>query len=231
MKKKGAEDKPVYQGKLKIHKRDLNERQEFILNLMLTKDTRIVFVDGVAGTSKTYLATLASLLLVSSGKCSSIKYIRSAVECAASRIGFLPGTVEDKIDGYLEPLMDKLNELMAKDDYVTLMASGKITGHPVSFLRGLNWRSSAIIVDEAQNLTRKELLTIMTRISDHSKMFIVGDSMQEDIKDSGFREVTSMFHNGQSHDKGIHCIGLTNKDIVRDGIVQYIIETFQSYKK
>jgi phosphate starvation-inducible PhoH-like protein len=210
---------------LSIHQRQLNEKQKQFLELAMDKTTKIVFVSGPAGTSKTYMAIYAALTLLNQRRVSDLIYIRSAVESSEAKLGFLPGETEDKMAPYLAPLLDKLTELLPKGDIDYLKKDGRVSSIPVGFLRGLNWNTKVIISDEAQNMTFKELFTLITRTGEFSKVFILGDPEQSDINGkSGFVRMMSYFDDEESKANGIQVFKFTDDDIVRSGLVQFIIK-------
>ena len=208
-----------------IFQRELNEKQKQFLELAQDKATKIVFVSGPAGTSKTYMAVYHALQLLNQRRVSDLVYIRSAVESADSKLGFLPGEAGDKMAPYLQPLLDKLSELLSKSDIDYLQKDQRVSAVPVGFLRGLNWNAKVIIADEAQNMTYKELFTLITRTGEFSKVFIIGDPDQADINGkSGFIKMINQFEDQESRDNGIHVFRFTDDDIVRSGLVQFIIK-------
>lgn len=209
---------------LKIYKRELTEKQKQFLSLASDKTTKIIFVSGPAGTSKTFLAVLHALTMINEKRVSDLIYIRSAVESSDTKLGFLPGEANDKMAPYLQPLLDKLSEMLPKGDIDILMKEERVSGVPVGFLRGLNWNAKVIIADEAQNLTYKELFTLITRTGEFSKVFILGDPEQNDINGkSGFIKMVGHFDDDESRQNGIHVFRFTEDDIVRSGLVQFII--------
>lgn len=210
---------------LSIHQRPLNEKQKQFLELATDKTTKIVFVSGPAGTSKTYMSVYAALTLLNQRRVSDLIYIRSAVESSEAKLGFLPGEADEKMAPYLAPLLDKLLELLPKGDIDTLKKEDRISSIPVGFLRGLNWNAKVIISDECQNMTFKELFTLITRTGEFSKMFICGDPDQSDINGkSGFLKMISYFDDEESKANGIQVFRFTEDDIVRSGLVQFIIK-------
>ena len=210
---------------LSIHQRQLNEKQKQFLELAMDKSTKIVFVSGPAGTSKTYMAIYAALTLLNQRRVSDLIYIRSAVESSEAKLGFLPGEADEKMAPYIQPLMDKMAELLPKSDIDSLVKEQRISAIPVGFLRGLNWNAKVIITDEAQNMTYKELFTLITRTGEFSKVFILGDPEQSDINGrSGFIKLISYFEDEESRQNGIHVFRLTDDDIVRSGLVKFIIK-------
>jgi phosphate starvation-inducible PhoH-like protein len=210
---------------LSIYQRNLNEKQKQFLELATDKTTKVIFVSGPAGTSKTYMAVYAALTLLNERRVSDLIYIRSAVESSEAKLGFLPGEADDKMAPYLAPLVDKLMELLPKGDVDTLKKEERISSIPVGFLRGLNWNAKVIISDEAQNMTFKELFTLITRTGEFSKVFICGDPEQSDINGkSGFLKMMSFFDDEESKANGIQVFKFTDDDIVRSGLVQFIIK-------
>ena len=133
---------------LKINQRKLTEKQKQFLSLASEKTSKIIFVSGPAGTAKTYLSILQALNMINEKKVSDLLYIRSAVECSDAKIGFLPGEANEKMTPYIQPLIDKLTELLPRGDIDILLKEERVTGIPVGFLRGLNWNAKVIIADE-----------------------------------------------------------------------------------
>lgn len=209
---------------LKIAQRELTEKQQQFLALAADKTTKVIFVAGPAGTSKTYLAVLHALRMINEKRVSDLVYIRSAVECSDAKLGFLPGEADEKMAPYIQPLLDKLTELLPKGDVDILLKEERVTGVPVGFLRGLNWNAKVIVADEAQNMSFKELFTLITRTGEFSKVFILGDPEQSDINGkSGFIKMLGYFDDEESRQNGIHVFRFTEEDIVRSGLVQFII--------
>jgi phosphate starvation-inducible PhoH-like protein len=214
-----------FKSNLHIFQRELNEKQKKFLEIASDKQTKLVFVTGPAGTSKTFLAVLVALNMINTKRVSDIIYIRSAVESSDAKLGFLPGEADEKMAPYIQPLLDKLAEFLPKGDIDLLTKEERITAIPVGFLRGLNWNAKVIITDEAQNMTYKELFTLITRIGEFSKVFILGDPEQSDINGkSGFVKMISNFDDEESRQNGIHVVRFTDDDIVRSGLVQFIIK-------
>jgi phosphate starvation-inducible PhoH-like protein len=217
---------------LKIFERkDFTETQKKFLELVFDKNTKMIFVSGPAGTAKTYLSVYAALTLLNQKRISDIIYVRSAVESSDSKIGFLPGEVDDKMAPYIDPLLDKLDELLSKGDIDVLKKDKRISGVPVGFLRGKNWNAKVVIADEAQNMSWKELVTFITRIGEFSKVLILGDPLQSDINGrSGFVRMVETFSGDDDKQEGIHVFKLTDEDIVRSKLVRHIIKKLEKIK-
>ena len=216
---------------LSIFERELTEKQKEFLNIALNKDTKMVFVSGPAGSSKTYITIYSALKLLSQKKVSDLLYIRSAVESADSKIGFLPGEADEKMAPYIQPLLEKLAELLPKRDIEILQKENRLDSIPLGFLRGLNWNAKCIVADEAQNMTVKELTTLITRAGEFSKVFILGDPDQSDINGkSGFMKIMSAFDDDESKENGIYTFKFTEEDIVRSSLVKYIVKKLKNVK-
>ncbi len=211
---------------------DLTDRQKDFLKLALDKDTKIIFVSGPAGTSKTFITVLAILELIQTQRLSDLLYIRSVVECSDQKMGFLPGDADEKLSPYMAPLLDKLDELLEVSTINALTKENRITAKPIGFLRGLNWNAKGIIADEAQNFTYSELVTLMTRVGKFSKLFICGDPMQSDIGNkSGFQQMLSIFNTTDAQHQGIYAFEFTEEDIVRSELVKFIVKTVAANKR
>ena len=233
-----TDNSPVIPQKSKIresldidNRQILTYKQKLFMELALDKDVKMMFVSGPAGTSKTFLSVLASLTLLNERRVSDILYIRSAVESSDSKLGYLPGESSEKMAPYLQPLLDKLSELLPKSNIDYLEKEGRINSIPVGFLRGLNWNAKAIIADEAQNMTHKEILTLITRLGEFSKIFVLGDVDQTDIgAKSGFKKMLDTFSDEESKMNGIYSFSFNEDDIVRSQLVKFIIKKIKNIK-
>ena len=186
--------------------------------------TQMSFVDGLAGTAKTYLAVYAALEMLKAEEIEKIVYIRSVVESSDKSLGSLPGEIDDKFSPYMMPLIEKVTELCGAGTCGMLKSKGLIDAIPVNFVRGLTFNNTCVIVDEAQNLTKGELTTILTRFGRNSKYIVLGDGKQSDIKQSGFKNVFDKFNSAECEDKGIHAFKFGNEEIVRSKILRFICE-------
>ncbi len=211
-----------------VPRHDLTTKQQQLINIILDKKTRMVFVSGPAGTSKTYVALLAALQLLNSGRVSDITYLRTAVEAASRSLGFTPGSAEDKASLYMRPLEDKLEEFLVRPDIDRLKKEKRVMGEPINYLRGSSFNAKCIIFDEATNATRAELTMVMTRLGEFSKFLFCGDPNQSDIKNSGFLEMFDLFNDESSREQGIHCFSFTKDDIVRSKVLRYIVERIEN---
>lgn len=207
---------------------DLTARQKELIDLILDRDTKVVFLSGPAGTSKTFVSVLAGLMLMQKHAVSDILYIRSVVESASRSMGYLPGEAGDKMEPYLRPLRDKLDEMLPANEVNQLVKDQRVEGVPVGFLRGASFNARFIFADEAQNLDHKELLTVLTRVGRFSKLIVAGDPLQPDINGkSGFAPLYKLFDDEESRANGVHCFTFTKDDIVRSGLVRYIVDRIE----
>ena len=206
------------------------DRQKEFLNLALDKKTRIMFVSGPAGSTKTILAVYSALELLNQQRVSDILYIRSAVESSDSKLGYLPGEVEDKMAYYGIPFQDKLEELLPKQQIKWLAEDKRISVQPVNFIRGQSWNARFAIVDEAQNMTRKEIFTILTRVGKFSKCFVLADPMQSDIngKSGGFMQLAKNFCDTEGNDNGVYHFELGELDIMRDPLTRFLVRRYEN---
>ena len=184
----------------------------------------MVLVDGPAGTAKTYIAVLAGLTLLKEHKLDKIIYIRSIVESATKSIGALPGELDEKFKPWSLPMLEKMHEIMTPQAANKLIAEEAVKCIPVNFVRGLTFNDSFVIIDEAQNLTKEELVTILTRFGHNSKFVVVGDSKQRDIGGlSGFANILRALKGDDCDAHGIHSISFSQDEIVRSQILRFIV--------
>jgi phosphate starvation-inducible PhoH-like protein len=201
-------------------------KQKEFFKLALDDSTRIMFVNGPAGTSKTLLSVYCGLKLLNMKLISDMMYVRSAVESSEAKLGFLPGSAEDKLKFYNLPFIDKLEELLTEKRVEKLEREGRISMFPVNFARGMNWDAKCIIFDEVQNSSAKEITTVLTRMGKHSRCFILADPMQSDLhsKDCAFENMAKLFSDQESYDMGIRTFEFTEEDIMRSELVKYLIK-------
>ncbi len=192
--------------------------------------TKIGFVDGPAGSAKSYLAVLAALELLKEDKIEKIIYIRSVIESASRSMGALPGEVDDKFLPYAMPLIEKVAEISGQGVANHLMKEGILSAIPVNFVRGLTFNNSFVIIDEAQNLTYAELVTILTRFGKDTRYAVCGDLAQADIgKSSGYSDIFNKFAEREdAEDKGIFNLTFGEEDIVRSKILRYIVDVLEA---
>jgi phosphate starvation-inducible PhoH-like protein len=184
----------------------------------------VVFGVGPAGTGKTYLAVCMAVSAYKSRQVEKIILTRPAVE-AGEKLGFLPGDLHEKVDPYLRPLYDALQELLGLETYGKLMERGAIEVAPLAYMRGRTLSNAFIILDEAQNTTKEQMKMFLTRMGEGSKMVVTGDVTQIDLdgKDSGLVHATDILDGVE----GIGVCRLTAKDVVRHPLVMRIIRAYE----
>jgi phosphate starvation-inducible PhoH-like protein len=184
----------------------------------------IVFGIGPAGTGKTYLAVAKAVQALQSKQVSRIILTRPAVE-AGERLGFLPGTLYDKIDPYLRPLYDALHDMIDPDSIPRLMTAGTIEVAPLAYMRGRTLNDAFIILDEAQNTTAEQMKMFLTRLGFGSRMVVTGDVTQTDLPGgtrSGLGEVEQILDGIED----VAFLRLTSADVVRHRLVGDIVDAY-----
>lgn len=189
-------------------------------------ENTITFGIGPAGTGKTYLAMAKAVQALQRKEVSRIILSRPAIE-AGERLGFLPGTLTDKIDPYLRPLYDALNEMMDPEIVPKLMASGTIEVAPLAYMRGRTLNDSFVVLDEAQNTTPEQMKMFLTRLGFGTRMVVTGDITQIDLPQgaSGLRLVTRVLKDIDD----IEFCSLTSDDVVRHTLVGRIVDAYTEY--
>jgi len=186
----------------------------------------IVFGIGPAGTGKTYLAMAKAVQALQRKEVDRIILSRPAIE-AGERLGFLPGTLTDKIDPYLRPLYDALNEMMDPEVVPKLLGAGVVEVAPLAYMRGRTLNSSFVVLDEAQNTTPEQMKMFLTRLGFGSKMVVTGDITQVDLPAgaSGLKLVTQILDRIDD----IAFSRLTSDDVVRHSLVGRIVDAYTEY--
>ncbi|ESP97031.1 Phosphate starvation-inducible protein PhoH, predicted ATPase [Streptomyces sp. GBA 94-10 4N24] len=187
----------------------------------------VIFGIGPAGTGKTYLAMAKAVQALQSKQVNRIILTRPAVE-AGERLGFLPGTLYEKIDPYLRPLYDALHDMLDPDSIPRLMAAGTIEVAPLAYMRGRTLNDAFIILDEAQNTNPEQMKMFLTRLGFESKIVITGDVTQVDLPSgtkSGLRQVQDILEGVDD----VHFSRLTSEDVVRHKLVGRIVEAYEKY--
>jgi phosphate starvation-inducible PhoH-like protein len=185
----------------------------------------MVFGIGPAGTGKTYLAVAQAVAMLQAGRVDRIVLSRPAVE-AGERLGFLPGDLKEKVDPYLRPLYDALNDMMPADQVVRRMAVGEIEVAPLAFMRGRTLAHAFVILDEAQNTTPVQMKMFLTRMGEGTRMVIAGDLSQVDLPSgvrSGLRDALDTV-------EGVPGIGVCRfdkRDVVRHPLVARIVDAYE----
>lgn len=203
-----------------------SENQQKLIDAYEKND--MVFAVGPAGTGKTYLSIALAVKALKEKAAKKIILSRPAVE-AGEKLGFLPGDMREKIDPYLQPLYDSLQDMLPAVKLQDMMDKGIIQIAPLAFMRGRTLSDAVVILDEAQNTTTAQIRMFLTRMGFNTKMIITGDLTQIDLP----RQVTSGMREAVSVLEGIEGIGivkLEQKDIVRHKLVTRIVEAYDKYK-
>jgi phosphate starvation-inducible PhoH-like protein len=187
----------------------------------------MVFAIGPGGTGKTYLAVSMAVSALLSKQVTRIILARPAVE-AGERLGFLPGTLQEKVDPYMRPLYDALHDLLEADKLESFLEKGIIEVAPLAFMRGRTLNDSFVILDEAQNTTSEQMKMFLTRLGFNSKAVITGDVTQIDLPDSrrsGLVEAIEIV----GKIEGISMVYFDEHDVVRHSLVQRIIKAYDEH--
>ena len=196
--------------------------------LKAIRDNDITFAIGPAGSGKTYLAVVMAVQALKNDEVKKIVLTRPAVEAGES-LGFLPGDLKEKVDPYLMPLYDALNELLGSEKVESYLEKNTIEIIPLAYMRGRTLNDAFIILDEAQNTTGSQMLMFLTRLGLNSRMVVTGDITQIDLNiakaKSGLKEAFKILKDID----GIRLVELKNEDIVRNHLVQKIIERYDAY--
>src|SRR5215469_1945201 len=190
------------------------------------RDSELVFSLGPAGTGKTYLAVAAAVDLLMTGQVERIILSRPAVE-AGERLGFLPGDLRDKVDPYLRPLFDALNDMLPADQLSRRLGTGEIEVAPIAFMRGRTLSRAFVILDEAQNTTPVQMKMFLTRLGEGSRMVVTGDPTQVDLPvgvRSGLAEALEVLAGVE----GIVTVEFTDRDVVRHELVARIVRAYEA---
>lgn len=188
------------------------------------KSSSLVFGVGPAGTGKTYLATALAISMLVSKQVRRIILTRPVVEAGES-LGFLPGTLEEKVDPYLRPFFDAMNEMLGSDKVKLLQEQGAIEIAPLAYMRGRTLSDAFIMLDEAQNTTTAQMKMFLTRLGEGSRMVISGDISQIDLKrgqKSGLKDVLEVLEGLD----GVEVIRFSDADVVRHQLVSRIVNAY-----
>ncbi len=219
-----APSRPRVFGKKSVTPRNPNQRR--YMDLMEKHD--MVFAVGPGGTGKTYLAVAMAVSSLLTKQVNRILLVRPAVE-AGERLGFLPGTIQEKIDPYMRPLYDALYDMLDADKLERYLDRGIIEVAPLAFMRGRTLNDSFVILDEAQNSTSEQMKMFLTRLGFNSKAVITGDVTQIDLpseRRSGLVEAIEVV----GRVEGIGQIYFTERDVVRHNLVQRIIRAYEEFE-
>lgn len=227
-----VEQRNKYKGELKLKPFQWTENQQKVVDTILDKKSKIIFLEGVAGSGKSSLVTYCGLKLISDKVLSDYLYIRNVLEVSDSAaMGYIKGDLEAKFDPYCQIFKEKSSELMSSADLDKLMNDNRVHFLPINYVRGSSWAVKYIHIEEAANFTYGEYKLLLTRYASYSKLVFCGDSMQSDLPDKkkgAFMKMFDLFDNEESAEKGIHCFHLDKCDIKRSDITSYIIDKLQT---
>jgi len=217
----------LFAGRIKVgsNKREILPRSKNQLEyLRALKDKEVVFGVGPAGTGKTYLAMAMAVSELLAGNCSRIVLTRPARE-AGETLGFLPGSLEEKIMPYLRPLYDALYDMLDFNDAASLIERNVIEVAPLAFMRGRTLNNAFIILDEAQNTTEEQMLMFLTRLGSNSRCVVTGDPSQSDLSRN---ERSGLIHALQTLNRipEVGIIEFTTRDVVRHALLEKIIQAY-----
>jgi len=207
-----------------VQPRSINQRKY----VEAIEQNDMVFGVGPAGTGKTYLAVAMAVAAMNAKKVSRIVLVRPAVE-AGERLGFLPGTLQDKVDPYLRPLYDALYDLLDPEKVDKMLEKNVIEVAPLAFMRGRTLNDAFIIMDEAQNTTIEQMKMFLTRMGNNSKAVITGDITQIDLpnpRKSGLLDAINILDGVE----GIQFCHFEDSDVVRHALVQRIVRAYEAVK-
>ncbi|MGL4562481.1 MAG: PhoH family protein [Brevinema sp.] len=207
-------------GKMKTIKPKTSQQDQYIQKIMMYD---LVFGIGPAGTGKTFLAVAAALHQLYNGSVQKIIFTRPVVE-TDENLGFLPGTLEEKLDPYIRPLYDAVNDMISIKEFEKLVANRQIELAPLAYMRGRTLSNAVVVLDEAQNTTPNQMKMFLTRLGEHSKMIITGDITQIDLKNIESGLVDALKKVQKIKEVGIHFFD--GSQIIRHGLVKQIIEAY-----
>lgn len=202
-----------------------SEKQQQLIDAYHQSD--MIFAIGPAGTGKTYLSIALAVRALKEKQAKKIILSRPAVE-AGEKLGFLPGDMKDKIDPYLQPLYDSLQDMIPAVKLQDMLEKNIIQIAPLAFMRGRTLNDAVVILDEAQNTTPAQIRMFLTRMGWNTKMIVTGDLTQIDLpkhQKSGLKEAVEILHNIE----GISVVELGQKDIVRHKLVTRIVHAYETY--
>jgi phosphate starvation-inducible PhoH-like protein len=190
------------------------------------REHELVFGLGPAGTGKTYLAVAAAIDLLMAGRVERIILSRPAVE-AGERLGFLPGDLREKVDPYLRPIFDALNDMLPADQLQKRLGSGEIEVAPLAFMRGRTLAHAFVILDEAQNTTPVQMKMFLTRLGEGSRMVVTGDPTQVDLPPGARSGLADALEALRGVDD-VAIVRFTEKDVVRHALVARIVGAYEA---
>ena len=210
---------------LNIREFPWTEKQQEIIDNALDKKTKLTLIDGIWGSGKSLMAVYCCLKLLQAKKISNILYIRNIVQSGSGTLGWLAGGLDEKVGPWMQPLKQKLDELLPKSQVDRLFKDGRIECLPISLLRGTSYNCYGIIIDEIGCASKEEILLALSRVGNFSHVFGVGDSWQVDVKDSGFKELYDIFDDEESRENGVFAYELQEEmDVMRSEFLKFVMK-------
>ena len=223
--RKNAEEDKFLQS-MSVNVKCKNENQKLVIESI--KNNEITIVSGLPGTGKTFLACAEALKLIKTKpKYKKILLVKSVIQLPGEELGFLPGDLKDKLEPYMISFIDNFEKIIGESLTNKLRELGLIQIQPLAFVRGRSIDNTIIVVDEAQNISIQNMRTLMTRIGDNSKMVILGDVRQKDIKNPKNSSLEVVIDKFEGID-GFGCVSLRNPDdVVRNPVIKIIEKIFE----
>ncbi len=206
------------------------EKQKVFIEVGADKQTNYILCEAPPGIGKTLMAVYIGLKLLEEKKISNIYFVRLPQESASKGIGFMPGTAEEKMSAFQMPMIDQLNQLLPPAQVSRLFKEKLIQTVPLGFVKGRTFNASLIIVDEIEDLTVQECLLIMGRLGKFSRMILIGDTDQANVRNSGFKTIYNLFNDSESMEKGVYCLSFDESDIKRNSILSFVVQRFRQIK-
>lgn len=233
----GVDSSPyVFQGDklsfdLNIRPFPWTEKQSALIQAGLAKRTNYILCEAPPGVGKTLMAVYIGLKLLQERRISNVYFVRLPQESASKGIGFMPGDQSQKMEAFQMPMMDQLNQLLPAEQIAKLLKQGFIQTVPLGYVKGRTFNASLVIVDEAEDLTEQEMQLIMARLGRFSRMVLIGDHEQANVRNSGFLKVYDGFNSPECVDQGIICLRFDESDSKRNGVLAYVIRRFRQIKR
>lgn len=210
--------------KITITPLNWTDRQKTFIDLVLDDKNQVMFCSAPAGVGKTMLSTYCGLKLLTEDKIKKIIYARNPVEsCSGRGLGFIKGKTDEKMEPYVMPLKDNASKLLDKYSLSIIDKLNAFEAIPLGFCKGRTFDDALIIVDEAEDLTFQDLRLILTRLGKRSKMIIIGDERQSNMRDGKFPLMIKIFTNPEARSKGVQTFTFSAKDIMRNDLIQYLV--------
>lgn len=206
----------------------LTDKQKQLVSIINDPDVKVVIIQGPAGTGKSWTSVYCGLSMIKDQKYDKLLYVRAMVESASKSMGYLPGSEAEKSQPFNAVAFELINKIVEDRDLPKIQKAGIVDTMPVNHARGHTWDNMFVFVDETQQMEVKEILTVMSRIGENSKLILAGDHMQPDISKSGFQAVYNAFNDQESIDNGVVTFEFDESDIVRSEILKFIVKKFKT---